>query len=143
MPYRLISSPFDHLVCGDLISSADNVETFLNWIIKGDEIWHFLYDAQLKRQSTTWKTPLSPERKIPLTDRSRSKVMLEPFFYSSEKFHLEFNPQEGTINKIDECLYKKNAKAGGRRSDTPPVLIRSHAKQFLYPIQLERKAECA
>lgn len=35
-------------ICGDLISSADKDETFLNRIITGDETWHFLYDPQLK-----------------------------------------------------------------------------------------------
>jgi hypothetical protein len=47
-------------ICGNLVSSADEVETFLNMIIITDETWRFLYDPQLKRQSATWKSPSSP-----------------------------------------------------------------------------------
>jgi hypothetical protein len=37
----------DHMsICSDLIDSADKDETFLNWIITGDEMWCFLYDPQ-------------------------------------------------------------------------------------------------
>ena len=46
-------------ICGDLISSADYDPTFLNRIITGDKTWCFLYDLQLKRQSATWKMPVS------------------------------------------------------------------------------------
>jgi hypothetical protein len=34
-------------ICGDLIGSADKDGKFLNWIVTGDETWHFLYDPQL------------------------------------------------------------------------------------------------
>jgi hypothetical protein len=50
-------------ICGDLISSADENETFLNRIITGDETLCFIYNLQLKRQSATWKSPSSPRRK--------------------------------------------------------------------------------
>ncbi|KAJ4442516.1 hypothetical protein ANN_04103 [Periplaneta americana] len=60
-------------ICGDLISSADGDPTFLNRIITGDETWCFLHDPQLKRQSATWKMPLSPRQKKPRQDRSKGK----------------------------------------------------------------------
>lgn len=86
-------------ICGDLISSADQDRTFLNRIITGDETWCFLYDPQLKRQSATWKSPVSPKRKIPRQDRSKGKVMLELFFDSLGIVHMEFIPQGATVNK--------------------------------------------
>ncbi|KAJ4445277.1 hypothetical protein ANN_07078 [Periplaneta americana] len=86
-------------ICGDLISSADDDPTFLNQIITGDETWCFLYDPQLKRQSATWKTPLSPRQKKPRQDRSKGKVMLELFFDSNGIFHMEFIPEGATVNK--------------------------------------------
>jgi hypothetical protein len=50
-------------ICSDLIYNADKGGMFLNWIITGDETWCFLYDAQLRRQSATWKSPSSPQKK--------------------------------------------------------------------------------
>jgi hypothetical protein len=50
-------------ICGDLISSADKDEMFLNQIITGDETWCFFYYLQLKQQLATWKSPSSPQRK--------------------------------------------------------------------------------
>ncbi|KAJ4429326.1 hypothetical protein ANN_26330 [Periplaneta americana] len=61
-------------ICGDLISSADDDPTFLNRIITGDETWCFLYDPQLKRQSATWKTPLSPRQK----NRDKTGALTSP-----------------------------------------------------------------
>jgi hypothetical protein len=43
-------------ICGDLISRADEDETFLNQNITGDETWCFHYDPQLKRQSARSQT---------------------------------------------------------------------------------------
>ncbi|KAJ4442216.1 hypothetical protein ANN_12082 [Periplaneta americana] len=86
-------------ICGDLISSADDDPTFLNRIITGDETWRFLYDPQLKRQSATWKTPLSPRQKKPRQDRSKGKVMLELFFDSNGIVNMEFIPEGATVNK--------------------------------------------
>ncbi|KAJ4451915.1 hypothetical protein ANN_03393 [Periplaneta americana] len=86
-------------ICGDLISSADDDPTFLNRIITGDETWCFLYDPQLKRQSATWKTPLSPRQKKPRQARSKGKVMLELFFDSNGIVHMEFIPEGATVNK--------------------------------------------
>ncbi|KAJ4437672.1 hypothetical protein ANN_17817 [Periplaneta americana] len=86
-------------ICGDLISSADDEPTFLNRIITGDETWCFLYDPQLKRQSATWKTPLSPRQKKPRQDRSKGKVLLELFFDSNGIIHMEFIPEGATLNK--------------------------------------------
>jgi hypothetical protein len=90
----------DHMsICGDLINSAGKDGTFLNRIITGDETWCFLYDLQLKRQSTTWKSPSSPRKKKPQHDRSKGKVMLELFFNSSGIVHMEFIPEGVTVNK--------------------------------------------
>jgi hypothetical protein len=44
-------------ICGDLINSADKDGTSLNRITTGGGTWCFLYDPQLKRQSSTWKSP--------------------------------------------------------------------------------------
>ncbi|KAJ4436457.1 hypothetical protein ANN_19090 [Periplaneta americana] len=73
-------------ICGDLIGSADDELM----IITGDEIWCFLYDPQLKRQSPTWKSGLSPRRKKLRRDRSKGTVMIERFFDSLEIIHMEF-----------------------------------------------------
>ena len=50
-------------ISGDLISDADDVPTFLNRIVTGDETWCILYDPHLKRQSATWRTPISSRQK--------------------------------------------------------------------------------
>ena len=50
-------------IWGNVIISVDNDPTFLNRLITGDEAWCFLNDSELKRQSATWKTPLSPRLK--------------------------------------------------------------------------------
>jgi hypothetical protein len=90
----------DHMsICGDLIDSADKDGTFLNWIVTGDETWCFLYDQQMKRQSTTWKSPSSPRKKKPQQDRSQGKATLELFFDLSGIVHMEFIPEGETVNK--------------------------------------------
>ena len=86
-------------ICGDLISNADQDTMFLNHIITGDETWCFLYDPTLKRQSATWKSPVSPKQKTPRRDRSKGKVMLELFFDSLGIVHMEFIPQGVTVKK--------------------------------------------
>ena len=87
-------------ICGDLVSRADDDPTFLIRIITGDETWCFLYDRQLKRQSATWKTTISPRHKKSRQDRSKGKMMLEVFFfYSNRIVHMEFIPEGETVNK--------------------------------------------
>ena len=86
-------------ICSDLINSADDDMTFLNWTKTGDESWCFLYDLQLKRQSNSWKLPLLPRWKKLQQDRSKDRVMLELFFDSLEIVHMEFIPDRITVNK--------------------------------------------
>ncbi|KAJ4442695.1 hypothetical protein ANN_04284 [Periplaneta americana] len=99
-------------ICGDLINSADDDPTFLNRIITGDETWCFLYDPQLKRQSATWKTPLSPRQKKPRQDRSKGKVKLSV-------------KQIGIISR--EKLFR------GRVSIPGPLVERTSALPLSYP----------
>ncbi|KAJ8880732.1 hypothetical protein PR048_017202 [Dryococelus australis] len=45
-------------ICGDMLSSADDSR-----IMTRDEIWCFLFDPQLKRQSASWESPSAPLQK--------------------------------------------------------------------------------
>ena len=87
------------MIFSDLIKSIYDDPTFLNRIITGDETWCLLYDPQLKPQSASWKTPLSPQEKKPRQNRSKGKVMLELFVYSNEIVRMEFIPEGATLNK--------------------------------------------
>ena len=89
-------------ICGDVISSADDDMTFLNRNIT--ETWCFLYDPQLKRQSATWKTPVSPRQKKPRQNRSKGKVMLE------KSFLFKWNCSHGIHPR--KCSCKQNPLQG-------------------------------
>jgi hypothetical protein len=68
---------------GDLIDSVDKDAAFHNQIITGEETWRSLYDLQLNRQSSTWKSSSSPRKKKPRQDKFNDKAMLELFTCSS------------------------------------------------------------
>ena len=88
-------------ICGDPISSADDDTTFLNRYITGDETRCFQYDRQLKRESATWQTLVSPPQKKPRKDRSKDKVKLELFFLNLNGIiQTEFISEGVTVNKI-------------------------------------------
>ena len=70
-------------ICGDLISRADDDQMFLNRIITGDKTWCFLYDPELKRQSTT--------QKMPVLSRQVKK--------QGDVVHMEFIPEGATKTK--------------------------------------------
>ena len=64
------------LISGDRV---DQDPTLLQRVITGDEMWCFLYDPQLKRQSSHGNHPIHP-CKMFRADRSKGKIMLEVFF---------------------------------------------------------------
>jgi hypothetical protein len=74
--------------CGDLIDIVAKEGAFLNQIITGDETWRSLYDKQLKRQSSTWKSSSSPRKKKQRQARPKGKAMLELFTWNSHKERL-------------------------------------------------------
>ena len=93
-------------------------KTFLNRIITGDETWYFLHDPQLKRQSTTWKTPLSPRQQKSRRYRSKGKIKLERVFVS-KGIVKEFIPEDATVNKTryKEILSRSRYSIRRKRPD--------------------------
>ena len=87
------------LVSGNLIDRVDQDPTLLQQVNTGDKTWCFLYDTQPKQQSSTWKSPGSPQQKRFHADRSKEKVMLEVFFDFQGLMHFKFIPESRTVSK--------------------------------------------
>ena len=84
----------------DLISAVEKDPSLLCRIVIGGEKWCFLYYPQSKRILAMWKSPQSPLKQKFCQNRSKGKVILEVIFFNIQGImHLEFIPEECTVNK--------------------------------------------
>jgi len=67
-------------VCTELRQLASDDEMFLSRVITGDESWVYGYDPETKRQSSQWKSSMSPRPKKARQVKSKLKNMIITFF---------------------------------------------------------------
>jgi len=78
----------------------------------GDETWCFVYDPEIKRQSSEWIGETYPRPKKLNFQRSRIKTLLIIFFDYQGVLHKEFVPEGKTVNAesykgVMDCLLKR------------------------------------
>jgi hypothetical protein len=72
-------------VCLELREKANEDPTFtsISRIITADESWICSHDPEAKKQSSQWKIPQSPRRRMEWQVRSSTKSMLTVFLFST------------------------------------------------------------
>jgi hypothetical protein len=81
-----------HGLCG-----TTSRRSFLECVITADETWCYQYDPKAKSQSMEWRLKNSPRPEKPRM--SKFKKILICFFNSGGITHLEFVPEETTVNQ--------------------------------------------
>jgi histone-lysine N-methyltransferase SETMAR len=71
-------------VCSELKQQARDDPNFISNIITGDETWVYGYDPEIKKQSSQWKWPNSPQPKKARQVHSNVKSMLIVYFLTSK-----------------------------------------------------------
>ena len=104
-------------VCTELRQLASHDETFLSRVITGDESWVYGYDPETKRQSSQWKSPMSPRPKKARQVKSNLKSMIITFFDIKGIVHKEFVPTGQTVNSglYCEVFRRQREKVRGHR----------------------------
>jgi len=90
-------------VCTELRQLASDDETFLSRVITGDESWVNGYDPETKRQSSQWKSSMSPRPKKARQVKSNFKSMINTFFDIKGFVHKEFVTTGRTVNSGFYC----------------------------------------
>ena len=85
-------------VAQDLLETTNNDPDFLKKVITGDEAWLYVYDPEIKAQSSQWKSPESPHTKKARKSQKNVKVMTV-FSNHEGVVHHEYAPPVQTITK--------------------------------------------
>ena len=64
-----------------------------------DESWMYCYDPETTRQSSQWKHAGSPRPKKARQSKSTHKLLMIPFFDSTDKIYMHWVPTGQTVNK--------------------------------------------
>ena len=64
-----------------------------------DESWIYCYDPETKRQSSKWKHAGSPRPKKARRSKSTHKLLIIPFFDSTDMIYMHWVPTGQTVNK--------------------------------------------
>ncbi|UYV66795.1 hypothetical protein LAZ67_4002873 [Cordylochernes scorpioides] len=90
-------------IANEMLDSVREDPILLQRFITGDEAWVYGYDVETKAQSSQCKLPHEPKPKKARQVWSNVKVLLTVFFDCRGVVHLEFLPQDRTVNK-EYCL---------------------------------------
>jgi len=120
VPRILTADKMQQRVCTELRQLASDDETFLSRVITGDESWVYGYDAETKRQSSQWKSPMSPRPKKARRVKSNLKSMLITFFDIKGIVHKEFLPRGQTVNSGFYCEVLRRLLEKERRHRPQP-----------------------
>ena len=80
----------------ELINSDPAV---LDVLLNCDERWIYCYDPETKRQSSLWKHAGSPKPKKARQSKSTYKLLMIPFFDSTDMIYMHWVPTEQTVKK--------------------------------------------
>ena len=80
----------------ELINSDPAV---LDALVTCDESWIYCYDPETKRQSSQWKHAGSPRPKKARQSKSTHKLLMIPFFDSTDMIYMHWVPTGQTVNK--------------------------------------------
>jgi hypothetical protein len=86
-------------VCSYLLScyEADG-ESFLSWIVTGDETWSHHFEPETRNQSVEWHHPTSPWKKKFMVTPSAGKVMATAFWDAEGVILVDIMPHVQIIN---------------------------------------------
>ena len=81
-----------------------------------DESWIYCYDPETKRQSSQWKHAGSPRPKKTRQSKSTHKLLMIPFFDSTDMIYMYWVPTGQTVNKeYDVEVLREFRKRFGRK----------------------------
>ena len=80
----------------ELINSDPAV---LDALVTCDESWIYCDNPETKRQSSQWKEAGSPRPKNPRQGKSTHKLLVIPFFDSTDMIYMHWVPAGQTVNK--------------------------------------------
>lgn len=80
------------VVITKLIFETVTDETFMKYIITGDETWIYEFDIKIKRQSSKWRQRNKPKRSR--QSRSIIKILLTVFFNYHVVIHTQRIPTD-------------------------------------------------
>ena len=90
-------------VCTELCQLTSDDVMFLSRVITGDKSWVYGYDPETKRQSSQWKSSMSPRPKKARQVKSNFKSMINTFFDIKGFVHKEFVTTGRTVNSGFYC----------------------------------------
>jgi len=108
-------------VCTVLRQLVSDNETFLSRVINGDESWVYGYDPETKRQSSQWKSPMSPRPIKARQVKSNLKSMIITFFDIKGIVHKEFVPTGQTVNSGFYCEVLRRLRGKSAKASSPTL----------------------
>ena len=102
--------------------------TVLDSLVTCDESWIYCYEPETKRQSSQWKHAGSPRPKKARQSKSTHKLLMIPFFDSTDMLYMHWVPTGQTVNKeyYVEVLREFSKRFRRKR----PVLFKSGQWHF-------------
>ena len=102
--------------------------TVLDALVTSDESWIYCYDPETKWQSSQWKHAGSPRPKKARQSKSTHKLLMIPFFDSTDMIYMHWVPTGKAVNKgySVEVLREFRKRFGRKR----PVLFKSGQCHF-------------
>ena len=100
----------------------------LDALVTCNESWIYCYDLETKRQSSQWKHACSPRSKKARQSKSTHKLLMIPFFNSTDMIYMHWVPTGQTVNKeyYVEVLREFRKRFLGKR----PALFKSSQWHF-------------
>ena len=83
----------------EMVELINSDPAVLDDLVTCDESWIYCYDPETKRQSSQWKHAGSPRPKKARQSKSTHKLLMIPFFDSTDMIYMHWVPTGQTVNK--------------------------------------------
>ena len=83
----------------EMVELTNSDPAVLNALVTCDESWIYCCDPETKRQSSQWKHAGSPRPKNDRPSKSTHKILMIPFFDSTNMIYMHRIPTGQTVNK--------------------------------------------
>ena len=97
-------------------------------LVTCDESWIYCYDPETKRQSSQWKHAGSPRPKKARQSKSFHKLLMIPFFDSTDMIYMHWVPTGQTVNMENYVEVLRDFRKRFRRKR--PALFKSDQWHF-------------